>query len=102
LFFDKKYELREFQFNTGFGESQAEIEGNNETKKLKVSYDVGEGRQSRQVNYSDVSDGSALTALGLPGLQGMPALGALGLGGSPVAHATFVFLSDWLDRCRAY
>ncbi|MCG3148518.1 MAG: hypothetical protein PCFJNLEI_01962 [Verrucomicrobiae bacterium] len=85
LHFDTKYELTEFHLRTGFGESQAEINGDNTTKQLTVSYDFGEGRQSRQVGYADLGSGSALAALGVPGLQGMPGLGALGMlgGGSP-------------------
>jgi len=79
LLFDTKYELKEFHLRTGFGESHAEINGDNATKQLTVSYDLGEGRQSRQVGYADLGDGSALTALGLPGMQTVPGFGALSL-----------------------
>jgi hypothetical protein len=87
LHFDSQYELTDFHVRTGFGESHAEINGDNTTKQLTVSYDFGEGRQSRQVGYAELGNGSALAALGVPGLQGMPGLGAMGLlgGGSPAA-----------------
>jgi hypothetical protein len=86
LVFDPKFELKEFHLETGIGESRAEINGDNATKQLTVSYDVGEGRQTKRVGYAELGDGSALSSLGLPGLQSLPGLGALGMmgGGSPV------------------
>lgn len=85
LEFDRKFELKEFHLQTALGESRAEINGDNAAKELTVSYDLGEGRQTRRVGYADLGNGSALTALGLPGLPSLPGVGALGVlgGGSP-------------------
>lgn len=82
LHFDPQYKLKSFQLHTGVGGSTANIIGDNTTQELHVTYDLGDGPQSKQVKYAELGDGSALTALGLPGLPGLGALGMLG-GGSP-------------------
>lgn len=101
LLFDPKFDLKEFHLRTGFGESRADINGDNTTKQLTVTYDIGEGQQSRQVGYADLGNGSALTALGLPGLQSVPGLGALSLLGGSSPAKTMQTLASRLQT-RAY
>jgi hypothetical protein len=87
--FDAQYELKDYRVRTMVGASQVEIYGQNETRKVTMSYDIGEGPKRRQLDYDQLTGPGALEALGLPGLTGIAGLAlpvnAAGKMGDPAA-----------------
>ena len=69
--FDMSYEITDYHISTRVGASGVEINGTNATKKLTLTYDVGDGKQTRHLDYDEISSPGGLDALGLPGLSGL-------------------------------
>jgi hypothetical protein len=69
--FDTQFELKDYRIRSMVGASQVEINGRNETRKVTMTYDIGEGPRQRQLDYDQLSGPGALEALGLPGLTGI-------------------------------
>jgi hypothetical protein len=72
--FDTRFELKDYRIRSMVGASQVEINGQNQTRKVTMTYDLGEGPRQRQLNYDQLSGPGALEALGLPGLTGIAGL----------------------------
>lgn len=72
--FDAQYELKDYRVRTMVGASQVEINGENEARKITMTYDVGDGPKRRQLDYDQLTGPGALEALGLPGLTGIAGL----------------------------
>ena len=69
--FDKRYEIMNYRVSTKVGASEVEINGTNATKEITMTYDVGDGKQTRHFGYDQLSSPGGWEALGLPGLSGL-------------------------------
>jgi hypothetical protein len=91
--FDQRYELRYYDLITAVGESHVDIHGDNDSKKLAMDFNLGDGPQSKQFDYAQLNNPAALESLGVPGLPSLAGM-ALPSGGRqstgqlmPVIHA---------------
>ena len=72
--FDRQYEIKEYRVRTMVGASQVEINGQSETRRVRMTYDMGDGPHQKEFDYDQLIGPGALDALGMPALSGLAGL----------------------------
>jgi hypothetical protein len=86
--FNERYEMERIHARTTVGGSRVEVAGDVRTRKVRVSFDVGEMRDLREFDFSQMQGAELAGALGMPALANFSFLGAGGVPGAfgaPVA-----------------
>ena len=73
--FNARYEVENFNIHTTLGEGRVDLQGDDQTQKVKMLIDLGEVHEKREFSFDQMKGAGLASALGLPGLSNLGFLG---------------------------